>query len=117
MLICQYKAQSGHCVLEEVSQSSKISVSPMSVNNFLDHSLDALISSVLFKSCRERLLVRVILELLNQLFDCFSAIRVMLLDCKMRYAWYSVVDVAGLRMFLLLDQVDPVVHFANSVSA
>ena len=48
----------------------------------------------------------------------------------MRYVWYSKVNVAaakflrnfcpmrfgGLRMFLLLDQVDPVVHFANSAS-
>ena len=47
----------------------------------------------------------------------------------MRYAWYSIVDVAaagfprnfsmrfgGHKMFLHLDQVDPVVHFANSAS-
>ena len=35
----------------------------------------------------EKLLVRVILELLNlNFFDCFSAIRVLLLDCRMRYA-------------------------------
>ena len=95
MPISQYKAQSGHCFLEEVSQSSKISVLPMSVINFFDLSLNVLISSVLFKSCRKTLLVRVILELLNQLFDCFSAIRVLLLDCRMRYAWYSKVDVAA----------------------
>ena len=44
---------------------------------------------------QERLLVRVALELLNQLFDCFSAIRVLLLDCRMRYAWYSTGDVAA----------------------
>ena len=42
-----------------------------------------------------KLLDRVILELLNQLLDCFSAIRVLLLDCRLKYAWYSVVDVAA----------------------
>ena len=69
------------------------------------------------------------LELLNQLSDCFSAIRVLLLDCRMRYAWYPVVDVAAAGIivtsrcalvvwgfFLLLGQVDPVVHFANLAS-
>ena len=49
----------------------------------------------LFQVLQERLLVRVNLELLNQVFDCFSAIRVLLLDCRRRYAWYSVVDVAA----------------------
>ena len=95
MPISQYKAQSGHCFLEEVSQSSKISVLPMSVINFFDFSLNVLIFSVLFKSCRKKLLVRVLLELLNQPFDCFSAIRVLLLDCRMRYAWDSIVNVAA----------------------
>ena len=79
---------------------------------------------------QEELLVGVTLELPDQLFfACFSAIRVLLLDCRLRYATYSVVDVAsgfpaaaecalvgGLEIFLLLDQVDPAVHFANSVS-
>ena len=27
--------------------------------------------------------------------NCFSAIRVLLLDCKMRFPWYSVFDVAA----------------------
>ena len=76
MPILQYKAQSVHCFLEEVSQSSKITVLLMSVINFFDFSLIILNSSVLFKSCRKKLLVRVILVLLNQLFDCFFAIRV-----------------------------------------
>ena len=80
----------------------------MSVINFFDFSLSVLISSVL---------------------DCHSAIRVLLLDCRMRYAWFSVVDIAaegfrnffpvrfgGLGIFLPLDQVDLVVHFANSAS-
>ena len=44
---------------------------------------------------QERLLVRVILELLYQLFDRFFAIRVLLLDCRLRYAWYSIVNVAA----------------------
>ena len=49
----------------------------------------------LIQVLQEKLLVRVTLELLNQLFDCFSAIRVLLLDCRMRYACYSFVDVAA----------------------
>ena len=43
----------------------------------------------------KKLLVRVILELLNQLFGCFSAIRVLLFDCRMKYVWFSAVDVAA----------------------
>ena len=101
MPICQYQAQSGHCILEEVSQSSKISVLPMSVINFFDSPQLLRLFAELFHLPRltqvlqERLLVRVILELLNQLIDCCFAIRVLLLDCRMRYAWYSVVDVAA----------------------
>ena len=49
----------------------------------------------LIQVLQERLLVRVVLERLNQLFDRFSAIRVLWLDCRMRYAWYSTVDVAA----------------------
>ena len=44
---------------------------------------------------QERILVRVILELLNQLFDFFFAIRVLLLDCGMWYAWDTIVDVTA----------------------
>ena len=55
----------------------------MSVINFFDSSLNSLISSVLFKSFKKKLLVRVVLELLNQLFDRFSAIRVLLLDGRL----------------------------------
>ena len=47
----QYKAQQGHCILEEVAQSSKYSVFPMLVINSFDFSLNGLNSSVLFKSC------------------------------------------------------------------
>ena len=90
----QDKAQSGYCFLEEVSQSSKIPVLPMSVINFFDFSLNVLVSSVLFKSCKKNF-VRVILELLNQLFDCFSAIGVLLLVCRIRYAWDCSVNVAA----------------------
>ena len=84
----------------------------------------------LIQVLQERLLVRVILETAEQFVEGFFVICVLLLDCRMRYAWYSKVNVAatrfsrnfcpmrfgGLRMFLLLDQVDPVVHFANSAS-
>ena len=48
----------------------------------------------LIQVLQEKLLVRVAFDLLNQLFDCFSAVRVLLVDCMMRYAWYSVADVA-----------------------
>ena len=44
---------------------------------------------------QERLLVRVALELLNQLFDCVSAIRVLLFDCRMGYVGYSIVNVVA----------------------
>ena len=47
----------------------------------------------LIQVLQEKLLVRLVLELLNQPFDRFSAIRVLLLDCRMRYAWYSIVHV------------------------
>ena len=46
----QYKEQSGHCILEEISHSSKNSVLPMLVINSFDFSLDGLNSSVLLKS-------------------------------------------------------------------
>ena len=48
-----------------------------------------------FSLMQERLLVRVALELLNQLVDCVSAIRVLLFDCRMVYAGYSVVSVVA----------------------
>ena len=79
----------------------------------------------LIQVLQERLLVRMILELLNQLFDLFFAIRVLLLDCRMKYACFSMVSwfprnfpirFGGQRIFLLLAQVDPAVHFANSAS-
>ena len=63
-------------------------------------------------------------------FSPFVCDRVLLLHCGMRYAWYYFsqrcrykfprhccpMRFGGLRIFLLLDQVDPVVHFANSAS-
>ena len=67
----------------------------MSVINFFDSSLNFINLLRLTQVLQERLLVKVILELLNQLCDRFSAIRVLLLDCRMRYAWYSVVNVAA----------------------
>ena len=117
MPISQYEFQSGHCFLEEISQSSKISVLPMWVTNFFDSSLNLTNLFSLFQVLQERLLVR----------DLFFAIRVLLFDCRMEYAWDSTVNVAaagflrnfpirfgGQRIFLLLHQVDPAVHFANS---
>ena len=128
MPISWHKAQSEHCFLEQVSQRSKISVLPKSVINFFDFSLHVFISSVLFKSCRK-----------DSLFGWFSnswinfltfyAVRVLLLDCRTRYAWYLKVDVAaagfsvtsryalvvwGFCCFLL--RVVRVVRFANSAS-
>ena len=59
------------------------------------HVVDQLLRrSVLVKSFNENSLLAVILELLEQLFDRFSAIRVLLLYCRLRYASYSVIDVA-----------------------
>ena len=45
----QHEAELGHCILEEVSQSSKYSVFPMMVINSFDFSLNGLNSAVLFK--------------------------------------------------------------------
>ena len=53
MPVSQCQAQSVHCFLEEVSQSPKIPVVPTSVINFFDFSLNVVIFSVLFKSCRK----------------------------------------------------------------
>ena len=61
----------------------------------INFSLNVFIFSVFFRVLHERFPVRVILELLNQLFDRFSAICVLFLDCRMRDALYSVVDVAA----------------------
>ena len=47
----QNKEQSGHCILEEISHSSRYSVLPMLVINSFDFSLNGLNSSDLFKSC------------------------------------------------------------------
>ena len=76
----QYKAQSGHCFLEEFSESSKYSVLPMLVINSFDFSLNGLNSSVQFKSLYLRVPVQVILELLDPYFDSFLAIRLFFLD-------------------------------------
>ena len=92
MPISQCKAQSEHCFLEEVSQRSKISVLPMSVTNFFDFSFERVNFLRLTQVLQAKLLVGVILKLLNQLFDCFSTIRVLLLDCRMRYAWDSTIQ-------------------------
>ena len=51
------------------------------------HVVDHLLRrSVSVKSFNENSLLEVILELLEQLFDRFCAIRVLLLDCRLRYA-------------------------------
>ena len=95
MPISQYEAQSGHCILEEVSQSSKYSVLPMLLINSFDFSLNGLNSSVLFKSSVERVTVRERLELLNQSFDGFLAIRVFFLYDCVRYTWNSAINVSA----------------------
>ena len=95
MPISQYKLQLGHCFLEEVSLSSKISVLPMSVINFFDSSLNVLIFSVLFKSCRK-----------DSLFGWFSNCWLNFLTVSLRfvsscwtvewsYEWYSIVKIAA----------------------
>ena len=85
MPISQNKAQSEHCFLEEDSQNSKISALPVSVINFSSFFAERINLFGLIQVLQEKLLVPVILELLKQLFECFSAIRVLLLDCRTRY--------------------------------
>ena len=53
MPISQYNAQSEHCFLEEVSQSSEILVLFISAINFCDFSLKSLIYSIIFMSCKK----------------------------------------------------------------
>ena len=93
--ISQFKLQSGHCFLEEFSQSSK----DLGIANAGDQLLrlfaELLNLHRLIQVLQDRLLIRVVLELLNQRFDLFFAIRVLLLDCRMRYARYSKVNVAA----------------------
>ena len=93
---------------EEVSQSSKISVLPIVGDPLLRLFTELINLPRLIQVLQERLLVRVIFELLNQLFHRFFAYKLLRNFCPMRFG--------GLRMFLLLDQVDPVAHFANSAS-
>ena len=74
---CQFpniRAQSEHCFLVEVSQSSKISVLPMLMINFFDLSLNVWMSSVLFKSCRK-----------NSLFGWFSNCWINFLTVSLRF--------------------------------
>ena len=47
------------------------------------------------RDLQQQIPVRMILELLNQSFDCFFAICVLLLDCRMRYAGNSVINVTA----------------------
>ena len=95
MPISQFLAQSGHCLHWKGFRKAPRSLyCPCRWSTSSTFLLNVLISSVSFKSCRNNSCVRVILELLNQLFDRFFAIRVLLLDCRMRNAWHSVVDVA-----------------------
>ena len=65
----------------------------MLVINSFDLSLNGLNSSVLFKSSLNE--SEVILELLNQSFDDFLAIRVFCLDGWVRYTWNSVINVTA----------------------
>ena len=125
----QYKLQSGHCFLEEgFAKLEDLRVAHVG-DQLLRLFAELMNLFGLIQVLQERLLVRVILELLNQLFNRFFAIRVLLLDCRMECAWYSIVNVAaagfptnfpirfgGQRIFLLLAHVDPVVHFASSAS-
>ena len=94
MSIPQCKTQSGHCILEEVFAKLEFLCIAHVGDQLLRPFAERINLFGLIQVLQERLLVRVILELLNQLFDCFSAIRVLLLDCSMRYAWYSLPQVS-----------------------
>ena len=65
----------------------------------------------LIQVLQEKLLVRLILELLNQLFDFSSDLSPADYRCGFPHDFPT--RLGGLRIFLLLDQADPVVHFAN----
>ena len=67
----------------------------ISAISFCDFSMNSSVFSVLLKSCRKDSFVRVILELLNVIFDCISAIRVLLLDRRVRYARNPVIDASA----------------------
>ena len=75
MPISQYKAQSGHCISEDVSQCSKISVLPISVIKSFD-SFTEWIDLLSFGEVLWQVPIRVFLELLNQSFDCIFAITI-----------------------------------------
>ena len=118
-----------HCFLEDVSQSSKISVLPMSVINFFDFSLNLFISSVLFKSCRKTPFSGDSRTAQSTFwpFLCDSCPvvglqnEVCLVFCSRHcrcgfHRNFFPMRFGGLKIFLLLDQADPVVHFANSAS-
>ena len=74
----QYQEQAGHCILVEISHSSRCSVSPMLVINSFDFSLNGLNSSVLFKSFIK---LGWFSNCLNQSFYEFFVIRVFFLNC------------------------------------
>ena len=56
--------------------------------------VNVLIFSVSFKSCKSNSLFGWLSNCWINLFDRFFAIRVALLDCRMRYPWYSIINVA-----------------------
>ena len=93
MPICQYTAQSGHCLGRGFAKLEDLCITHVG-NQLLRPLAERIYLFGLFHVLQERLLVRVILELLNQLSDSFSAICVLFFDCRMRDALYSVVDVA-----------------------
>ena len=73
----QDKEQTGHCISEEISHSSKYSELPMLVINAFDFPLNGLNFSVrLVHILYQRVTVWVRLELLNQSLYDFLAIRV-----------------------------------------
>ena len=77
----QYKEQPGHCILEEISHSSKYSVLPMLVINSFDFSLNGLNSSVLFKSSINKSRFGCVSNCRVSFFYDFLANTVLFLDC------------------------------------
>ena len=87
----QWASQSGHCCLEECSQSSKISVLFKSAINSCDSLLNLLIFFRLAQILKIWFLMLWVLELLDQLLDFVLACCILLLDCRKRYSRYSVI--------------------------
>ena len=126
----QYKEQSGHCISEEISHSSKCSVLPMLVIDSFDFSLNGLNSSILIKSSINESRFWWFSNCWNSLFPI--SLRLFFLNCWVRFSLNSVINVTastssdefprtsrfvrfdGQRVFSLPDWKDPDVHDKSS---